>query len=103
MIIEITKDNYEEVVKNNEKKVIIDFWAPWCGPCRAIAPVLQEVVEKDDNVVVAKINVDDHEELAAEYQVRNIPTLVYLNKGEIKDKTVGLKTADDILSIVSKL
>ncbi|MFI3329247.1 MAG: thioredoxin [bacterium] len=103
MIINITKENYEEVVKNNEKKVIIDFWAPWCGPCRAIAPVLEEVISKDESVVVAKINVDDHQELAQEYEVRNIPTLVYLNKGEVKDKTVGLKSADDILSIVSKL
>lgn len=103
MIINVTKENYEKVVKNNEKKVILDFWAPWCGPCRAIAPVLEEVVSKDESVVVAKINVDENEELAVEYQVRNIPTLFFLNKGEVKEKVVGTKTTDEILSIVSKI
>lgn len=102
MIINVTKENFQEVL-NGDKKVVLDFWAPWCGPCRAIAPILEEVIQKDSNVVVAKINVDDNQDLAEQYQVRNIPTLVYLNKGEVKDKTVGLKTADDILSIISKI
>lgn len=103
MIINVNKDNYNEVVKENGKKVIIDFWAPWCGPCRAIAPILEEVITKDENVVVAKINVDDSPELAEEYQVRNIPTLFFVKEGEVKDKVVGLKTSDEILSIVSKI
>lgn len=101
MIIEITKENYEEILK--KEKVVLDFWAPWCGPCRAIAPNLEEVVSKNDTVIIGKVNVDDHQEIAEIYQVRNIPTLVYLNNGEVKDKTVGLKSADEILSIVEKI
>ncbi len=103
MIVNVDKNNYQEIVKDNEKKVIIDFWAPWCGPCRAIAPVLEEVINGNDNVVVAKINVDDSPELAEEYQVRNIPTLFFLNKGEVKEKVVGLKSSEEILSIVEKI
>ncbi len=101
MIIEVTKENFEEVLAN--EKLVLDFWAPWCGPCRAIAPTLEEVVSKNENVVIGKVNVDNDPELAEKYQVRNIPTLVYLNKGEMKDKTVGLKTADEILSIVETI
>ncbi len=103
MIINISKENFNEVVKENDKKVIIDFWAPWCGPCRAIAPILEEVISKDENVVVAKVNIDDLPELAEEYQVRNIPTLFFVKEGEVKDKVVGLKSTDEILSIVSKI
>ncbi|MFI3252223.1 MAG: thioredoxin [bacterium] len=101
MIIEVTKENFEEVLK--KEKLVLDFWAPWCGPCRAIAPNLEEVVAKNDNVVIGKVNVDNDPELAEKYQVRNIPTLVYLNKGEMKEKTVGLKSAEEILSIVETI
>ena len=74
-VVELTKDNFEQVVTSNQT-VIVDYWAPWCGPCRGFAPVFEKVAEKNPDVVFAKVNTDDEQELAAHFQIRSIPTLM---------------------------
>ena len=74
-VVELNKDNFEETISNNDF-VIVDFWAPWCGPCKSFAPVYDAVSEKHDDVVFAKVNTEDQQELAASFQIRSIPTLM---------------------------
>jgi thioredoxin 1 len=90
MALEITKDNFEETVKNN-KIVVVDFWAPWCGPCRMVAPIIEELAEeyKDKGVVVGKINTDENPELAGQFGIRSIPTVLFIKDGEVVDAMIG--------------
>jgi thioredoxin 1 len=90
MAVEITKDNFEEIVKNNNI-VMIDFWAPWCGPCRMIAPIIEELAEeyKDKGVVIGKVNTDEEQELAMQFGIRSIPTVVFIKNGEVVDGLIG--------------
>jgi len=90
MAVEITKDNFEEIVKNNNI-VMIDFWAPWCGPCRMIAPIIEELAEeyKDKGVVIGKVNTDEEQELAMQFAIRSIPTVVFIKNGEVVDGLIG--------------
>ena len=74
-VVELNKDNFEQTIKDNEF-VVVDFWAPWCGPCRSFAPVYEKVSEDHDDIVFAKINTEDEQELAAHFQIRSIPTLM---------------------------
>jgi thioredoxin 1 len=74
-VVELTKDNFEQVITTNST-VIVDYWAPWCGPCRGFAPVFEKVAEKNPDVVFAKVNTDDEQEIAAHFQIRSIPTLM---------------------------
>jgi len=90
MALEITKDNFQEIVNNN-KVVVVDFWAPWCGPCRMIAPIIEELSEdfKDKGVVVGKINTDEQQELAMQFGIRSIPTVLFIKDGEVVDAMIG--------------
>ncbi|MCF6297085.1 MAG: thioredoxin [Flavobacteriaceae bacterium] len=91
MAIELTDATFEEVVLKSNKPVLVDFWAAWCGPCRMLIPIIDEL-ESDfgDKVKVAKIDVDAHQEFAAKYGVRNIPTVLFFKGGEVADKQVGV-------------
>ena len=90
MAIEITDSNFEELVINSDKPVMIDFWAIWCGPCRIIAPSVEEMSkEYADKAVVGKVDVDSNPNISMKYGIRNIPTVLYLKNGEIVDKQVG--------------
>jgi thioredoxin 1 len=89
-MIELNKDNFNSFVKNSSIPVLVDFWAPWCGPCKAIAPQLQDLSEKyNGQVSIVKVNVDNEEELAVEYRIQSIPTLLMFKNGEIVDKLIG--------------
>ncbi|GAB6045360.1 thioredoxin [Caminibacter profundus] len=90
MAIEITKDNFEDIVKNN-KVVVVDFWAPWCGPCRMIAPIIEELAEeyKDKDVAIGKVNTDEQQELAMQFGIRSIPTVLFFKDGELVDNMIG--------------
>ena len=91
MAIEITDANFQELVLNSDKPVLVDFWATWCGPCRAIAPVIEELHEElEGKAVVGKVNVDDNSEIPQNYGIRNIPTLLVFKNGELVDKMVGV-------------
>jgi thioredoxin 1 len=90
MTLEITDNNFEELVMNTDKPVVLDFWAVWCGPCRMIAPLIDQMSEEyKEKAVIGKVNVDDSTEIAAKYGIRNIPTVLFIKNGEVTDKVVG--------------
>jgi thioredoxin 1 len=90
MAFEITDANFENEVLNSKKVTLIDFWAEWCGPCRAIAPIVEELAkEYDGKAVVGKVNVDENPEITVKYGIRNIPTILFIKNGEVVDKQVG--------------
>ena len=94
--VNITKANFEELVLNNPKSVLLDFWAPWCGPCRMVAPIVEEIAEEREDILLGKINVDEEMELAMEFGVASIPTLVVMKGGKIAAKSIGYKPKADI-------
>lgn len=99
-VIEITKENFETEVVKSDKPVLLDFWAPWCGPCRMLSPIVDEIAEERDDIKVGKINVDEQEELAAQFGVMSIPMLVVMENGEITNTSVGYKPKKDVLKII---
>ena len=97
--ITITKENFEQV-KNSEKTVLLDFYADWCGPCRMVSPIVEEIAEENPQYFIGKINVDEEPQLAAEFEVASIPTLVVIKNGEIVNQSVGAKPKAQILSML---
>ena len=98
-VMMITKNNFD-LIKNSDKPVLIDFYADWCGPCRMVAPILHEIAEERSDVIVAKVNVDNEEELAMEFGVYSIPTLVVMKNGEVVKQASGARPKAQILAML---
>ena len=101
MAVEFTDANFKELVLDSDKPVLVDFWATWCGPCRAIAPVIDELhSELDGKAVIGKVNIDENSDTPVNYGVRNIPTLLVFKNGEVVDKVVGNQPKSKLVEIL---
>lgn len=99
-VLKITQSNFESEVLNSEKPVLLDFWASWCGPCRMLSPVVDEIAEENPQIKVGKINVDEEGDLAASFRVMSIPTLVVIKNGQIVNQSVGVIPKSKILAML---
>ena len=99
-MVTITSGNFEELVLNSAKPVLLDFWATWCGPCRMVAPVVEEIAAERDDILVGKVNVDEEMELAVKFGTISIPTLIVMKNGEVANKAVGFMPKAEILKLL---
>ena len=99
-IIKVNSQNFEEEVIKSEKPVLIDFYADWCGPCKMLSPIIDEIAEENSDIKVVKVNVDDSQDLAMKYQVMSIPTLVVIKNGEEVNRSVGLIDKSQVLNLI---
>ena len=99
-IVKITKSNFEAEVLNSNIPVVVDFWASWCGPCRAFAPTLEELAEENNNIKIGKVNVDEEGELAQQFGIMSIPTLIVFKNGQVTRKSIGIISKRDILKMI---
>ena len=99
-VINIKKNNFQNEVLNSEMPVLLDFWAPWCGPCRMVGPIVDEIADERVDIKVGKVNVDEQPELAAQFGVMSIPTLVVMKGGKVVNQMVGARPKSEILAML---
>ena len=100
-VIELTKQNFQSEVAESKEKVLIDFWASWCGPCRMVSPIVDEIAEESPaGVKVCKVNVDEQMDLAQQFKVVSIPMLILIKNGEVTAKDIGVKSKDELLAFM---
>jgi len=102
-IRELNNDNFKATVDGQSMPVLVDFWAPWCGPCRAIAPILEEVAKEfEGKALICKVNVDESPDIASQFGVRGIPTLILFKEGQVKEQIAGMNSKSNIVSLLQK-
>ena len=99
-VINIDQNNFQNEVLNSEKPVLLDFWAPWCGPCRMVVPIVEEIARERPDIKVAKVNIDEQYELANRFRIMSIPTLVVMKEGKIINQAVGARPKNTILAML---
>ena len=99
-VTNINKNNFQNEVLNSEKPVLLDFWAPWCGPCRMVSPIVDEIAAERGDIKVGKVNVDEEQELAGQFGVMSIPTLVVIKGGKVVNQMVGARPKSQILAML---
>ena len=104
MALEITDSNFEETVLKSDKPVMVDFWAAWCGPCRMVGPIIDELSEEyEGKAIIGKVDIDSNQQYAAQFGVRNIPTVLIFKDGELVDRKVGVSSKNDYAQAIDKL
>ncbi len=101
-VMQVSRETFDEQVRNAAKPVLLDFWAGWCGPCRMVSPLVDEISEERDDILVGKVNVDEEPELAQMFNIMSIPTLLVFKNGEISTSAVGAMPKEDILALLDK-
>ena len=99
-VLHINKDNFHKEVLNSDKPVLLDFFASWCGPCKMVGPILDEIAEEREDIKVCKVDIDEQPELASRYRIMSVPTLMVLKDGNIVDQSIGAKPKHQILAMV---
>jgi thioredoxin 1 len=103
-ILDLKESTFQDAISTGDAPVVVDFWAPWCGPCKAIAPILEEIAqEQGDKVKICKVNVDEESAIAGKYNIRAIPTLLIFKDGKMVEQVVGLSSKDDLVSKLENL
>ncbi len=100
MVLNITKENFEAEIIKSDKPVLVDFWAAWCGPCKMLSPTIDELAKEREDIKVCKINIDEQPELAAKFSVMSIPTIIVFKDGEVSNKTVGMQSKENLVSLI---
>ncbi|QHQ59498.1 thioredoxin [Anaerocolumna sedimenticola] len=99
-ILTITKDNFDSEVINSDKPVLLDFWASWCGPCKMVSPIVDEIANEISDIKVGKVNVDEEGELAQNFKIMSIPTLLVMKDGKVHNSTIGVQSKQNILNLL---
>ena len=102
-VLKLSSTNFSNEVTSSEKPVLIDFWASWCGPCKMMSPIVDQIAEETDTVKICKVNVDDEPELAQTFGIMSIPTLVVMKDGKVVNQSVGVKSKDSIMNMIEEL
>ena len=100
-VLHVTQENFEAEIMGSDVPVLVDFWAPWCGPCKMLGPIVEEIATEADGFKVAKVNVDDEPGLARKFSIQSIPTLIVFENGEIKTNHIGMATKEQVLELLA--